>query len=1186
MLKKILLGAVVVYALVGFFLIPYIAKPKVVQALEQNLNAKASIDSIYLNPFSFTLEVDGFALKDPKTEQRLIALDHFGVDIDPFYLLMGKIVIAEVLLKKPYIYAKVDQNKQLNFTTLLKPTPSSKPKEEKKEKSSLPNILLERFVLEDGEVVYDDFSKKTPYHFALDRVGFKLYDITTQGNEAGEIAFYSSIGLGGVLDLRAKLHSVSPLKIDGRLKIEANQLYNQWLYVKDNLNIEVADGKLSLVAPFMYDQANLEKSGVFDLTLLLEKLRLKPKTKYKDILRLAHFQVDAQRINPFTKEVVVKDVVLSGLEVKAKRSKEGKVDWQRYLQTSFESTPSKEDNTTTQPQAKPWDVWVNKVAISKVSGAFDDSAVTPMVRTTLNDFALDVAQFHLNSSKPFSVDTALELDEQFVCQASSSVTQKPFFVEAMLDCKGFDLTHYNPYITQAAQQNLKRYDVDLQNAVVDLNTSLTLAQENNQTNITLSKANVVLHELKVAKRSTKEKLLKLQKLHIKDVALATKTKEITIDGVLLQKLYLYPKRYHNATLNLASVVEPKPAKKTPKKQQEKKSSPYHIALKKFQLQNSGVFFYDKALQKPTKVSLYPINLQANGIDSNKDTFLDYTLAMRLNKQGKIKLQGKVRHTPLLVASKIDLSSLSLRDFSHYVQESTNAIIKDGQINLDAKATYAKRGAKIPDVVIKGDFSLQDLGVATTFSESYIVALSKMDMNDFVLELLPNRAYINTVAIDGLFVDAFIDEKKVLNFSKIAKAQPKQEQPQPAPKEEKKEPFAFQVAKINIKNSNALFADYSLPIRFKTEIHEMQGNIYAVSNEPQEVSYIDLKGVVDKYGSMKLKGSLQSAAPKNYTDIAMAFRNLDLHAMSGYSAQFAGYKIKEGKLFVDLAYKINQGAMHGDNSIMIKNIVLGEEIEDENVTHLPLGLAIALLEDSDGIIDIDMPVEGDVNNPDFKYGKLLVKTFANLIVKAVAAPFKFLGAALGINAEELEFINYEAGSATLLPSEIEKLDKLTKILIKRPKIKVAFTPSYEEHIDAYALKTQLLIKKLLQESQMQSDQKLQNALTIELLEELYTKNHKEEELQQLHQAIEKEYKENEEVIALEYRKALIERVIQEQPLPADALKKLALQRVESIKRYLIEEKGISPSRLGVKEVVSVVAEGQKEVPLKVDIEVAD
>jgi hypothetical protein len=399
---------------------------------------------------------------------------------------------------------------------------------------------------------------------------------------------------------------------------------------------------------------------------------------------------------------------------------------------------------------------------------------------------------------------------------------------------------------------------------------------------------------------------------------------------------------------------------------------------------------------------------------------------------------------------------------------------------------------------------------------------------------------------------------------------------------KEEIFPYRVEKVNLNSGSAKFADFSLPIKFQTNIHDLSGSVLSISSTPGDVSYVDVAGEVDAYGSTKLKGSVDSANPKKFTDLALSFKNLELNAMSGYSASFAGYAIESGKIYLDLGYKIKDSELLGSNSIIIKKIKLGEEIKDENSSSLPLGFVIALLEDSDGVIDIDMPVAGNVDAPDFKYGALVLKTLANLILKAVASPFTFLGSVMGIESEKLEYISFEAGKAEILPPQREKLDQIVTILTKRPKMLLSLGGVYDVKSDMKALQLEKLIALAVKESGAKSKEEQQNAMNIDTLEEIYDDLKDDDKLDEIKDTLEAKYEGDE--FKREYIKALVAENIALQVVSKEELESLAILRTQNIVAYLVKEHKVDVQRVIKGELKAVDEPENSSVRMNLAVEV--
>ena len=264
-------------------------------------------------------------------------------------------------------------------------------------------------------------------------------------------------------------------------------------------------------------------------------------------------------------------------------------------------------------------------------------------------------------------------------------------------------------------------------------------------------------------------------------------------------------------------------------------------------------------------------------------------------------------------------------------------------------------------------------------------------------------------------------------------------------------LALAVGRVNVSGGSADFSDLSLPLPFAAKISELNGQISTISSVSSEPAKIALKGRVDEYGLAEVSGQVRPADPSASTDISVLFRNVDMPRLSPYTTKFAGRKIDAGRLNLDLRYRIENGRLAGENGVRIEKLKLGEKVDHPGAADLPLGLAVALLTGPDGSIVLDMPVTGDVGDPKFSIGGVVMKTFANLITKLVASPFNLLGRLVGMDSEEFDRVEFRPGSAELGPPEQEKLAKLAQALVMRPNLALELRGVSDIEPDSAALR---------------------------------------------------------------------------------------------------------------------------------------
>lgn len=1182
-ISKFILYSLVVYAILGFFVLPYVLKSQVVEIVQKETNAKITLDKVSFNPFIFKLKLSGITLTNLENEH-LFSLKSVFANFELYSLFNSAIHFKNFTLEEPKISLVLYKDKSINLTSILKEKEAT---QEDNTSVELPRIILDKIAIVDGSLSYEDFTQTTKFDFVFDGIGFELLDIDTKENNTSDaqMRFYSLLGDGGFIDLKSEIVTLEPLALKGSLDFQASKLYTQWRYLQDSLNLEVADGKITFYTDYSLNLEDLNATTLSNLRASLDGLRVKPKAKYKDVLNLNSLYVKDATIKPMLQEVHIPEFGLDTLYVKASRDKKGNIDWLEYIKTTESNvTKTVEDVNATaevKEESKPWSVVVDDLAFKKIKIDFNDNAIRPSVTTNLHELNLYMQNVTLSGVEDLKFQVDIKLNKALSCSSSGSLKHKVLDLKSSNKCTGLDLLHYRPYIDKAARDALKVYNVKLVRGTVGVNADVALKKSGEEIYANVKNANLSLNKFALNKRSSAERLLTFSDFKVNGLSVDTKTKEVLIQKTSLNSVSLRTARLKNKKFNFDNLVVPKkvPSKKKSTKKQ-KKSKDYHVHLKHFALNNARAFFKDSALSPSVESKIDRINLNVKGIDSKKNSWLTYSFSSRVNNKGYAKSSGSVRHTPLRQVGKVELKKISLTELTPYVQESAYVNIDDGFLSLKAKTKYAQ-SSKRPDLTLTGSLKVDEFFTSDSRDASSIASIVDLNVRSFTYEMFPNRLYIDEVNLDAFYVNATIDKNKQMNFSKLAK---ENTQPKELKKEEEvtkeKDAFPITVAKVYFSNGSAFFSDFSLPLKFQTHIHTLNGVVYALSTQKGENSVVDITGAVDEYGSTKLKGAINSSNPKLFTDLSFNFKNLELSSMSGYSASFAGYKIDEGKLFLDLGYKIENSNLVGANSIVVKNIKLGDEVEGEN--SLPLGFVIALLEDSEGIIDIDMPVAGNVDEPDFKYGSVIWDALGNLIVKAVTSPFRFLGSMMGMDGDELEYAEFEAGSLVILPPEREKLDNVAKMFIKRPKISLSVAGTYDVDVDKFAMQREKLIDLVVKESGIENKKNHKSAMSISLLEDIYEDSKDDDKLEKIEAELEKKYKDEEFDSA--YLKAVIAECIKIQVVSQKELEDLALYRAYALKDYLVTQKGINATRVKLLDIAKAEEVEDKLVKTKLSVEV--
>jgi len=548
-----------------------------------------------------------------------------------------------------------------------------------------------------------------------------------------------------------------------------------------------------------------------------------------------------------------------------------------------------------------------------------------------------------------------------------------------------------------------------------------------------------------------------QALHIGDMAcenthINLDTHEATISRIALKDGDIRLRRDEAGHINLAEALQSiAPSKQQVREPIVKTAQPsWHYRLDKLELTHLGTVFSDKSVNPQAELALSDINVKATGISDDWTAAVPLTASFKVESGGYFSASGQVIPAAPAAEFKIQLSGLGLSPAQPYLSAATRLKLMSGKLSSSGRVHYSPK-----DALYRGNFLLDNLNLTDAETGDPFLALSALGSRTFTVT--PNKLEMSELSVVGLDTKLTIEKDKTVNLTRIMKSAPADGAPKPAPPEtsatQTTVPFLVNIDQLHFSQGDLDFADHSLALPFATHIHDLHGVVTGISSRPNASSLIELDGQVDDYGMARASGQLEAFNPTHLMDIKVLFRNIEMVRLTPYSATFAGRKITSGRLSLDLEYKIHQRQLEGQNQIIMDKLTLGERVESPDAMSLPLDLAIAILQDSDGHIDLGLPVSGSLDDPQFSYGRIVWKALVNVLTKIATAPLHALGSLFG-GGEKIESVTFEAGEAQLTPPEREKLIKIVGALNNRPGLALALHGVYAEQ-DRLALQEKQL-----------------------------------------------------------------------------------------------------------------------------------
>lgn len=812
----------------------------------------------------------------------------------------------------------------------------------------------------------------------------------------------------------------------------------------------------------------------FNLKLQVSNLRLADPAG-KPLFAFRALTIDLSASSLFRRAFVFDSIHLDGPQATVALLRDGQFNWSRLIEAL------KEPEGEAAPQNSP----LPRMAIQKfiLSGGqldFADERTGYSARITPVELELNDISTLPNDTDRYTISARTTSGARVLWQGRAMLN--PLSITGSLNIENLELARFAPYLKDALLvaapvgmaslstdyriANTDRFDFFLQNLaakVTDLRFNVgsrtgpaisvsTIEAKNGRFDLAgqkLGLGTLTLHESKIdlpRPSGASVQLLQLGALTLDDAQVDMAGQRLTLGHIALSDGQLKAARNAKGRIDVVDALRAASwPTRSAKLGTETAAVPWRFHVDTLQLAGFSASLRDESVTPAADLALNDIGLRVEGISDNLSTPLPVHASLRARDGGSLEAAGRIVPADPSATLHLKLDGLILKPAQPYITSAANLLLLSGRLATEGDATYGKRGARY-----KGGFALSNLRLVETGSKEEFLAWKSLASRD--LDLAPAKLDIGRLDIDRLYTRLIINADKSLNITNILR-QPGLASPAPASapaaaasvsatsdlipaaaatSEKKPSPFRVNIDRIRIRKGEMDYADYSLILPFAARIQKLRGSITGVSSLPGTLGQVELEGQVDDYGIARAIGQIDLFNATDFTDIKVTFGNVEMTRLTPYSSTFAGRKIDSGKLSLNLEYKIKKRQLEGDNQIIMDKLTLGERVESSQAVDLPLDLAIAILEDSEGRVDLGLPVSGSLDDPQFSYGSTVWKAIVALFQKIITSPFRALAALFG-GGEKIENAYFDAGVARLSPPEQEKMIRLAGVLNKRPRL---------------------------------------------------------------------------------------------------------------------------------------------------------
>jgi uncharacterized protein involved in outer membrane biogenesis len=639
------------------------------------------------------------------------------------------------------------------------------------------------------------------------------------------------------------------------------------------------------------------------------------------------------------------------------------------------------------------------------------------------------------------------------------------------------------------------------------------------------------------------------------------------------------------------------------------AKPWTVALEKLELGDHRITITDRGVTPAVELGLADLKASVRAVRTDGKKPWPFDASFRVVQGGRFTARGSVAPDGRAVDATLTVTQLALAPAQPYVAKTAAVVLRAGDVSAAGRLTY-RAGAERAAVTYTGAADIDGVAVVEAANNEPLLSWKSLHAETVRFGLGPDRLEIDEVRLTELDGRLVIFEDKSLNLSRLMKPGTSAPPAVPAPSalpataagREPEPAFPVSVRRVRLDGSAMHFADLSLVLPFATRVHALNGVVAGLGSAADSRAAVKLEGRVDEFGSVQVDGALSAFQPKVFTDLAVIFRNVPMSSLSPYSATFAGRRIEGGTLNLDLEYKIDRSVLVGENKVVLTKLQLGERVESPGAMRLPLDLAIAILSDAEGRIDLALPVRGNVDHPEFSYGHLIWQALVSVITKVATAPFRALGSLFGGDGEKLQAVAFEPGRDVLPPPEREKLKRVGEVLGKRPRLKLTVHGTYDAKLDGEALRAfhvrETLAQRLgvkLKPGEDPGPVALDDVKTQRALEALLTERGGGKAVDEVATAYEQRTGKKPDranpVLALVGRgagdrglyEALYRRLVETAPLAEAELTSLARRRAEATVRALTDASGAAGARAAVGDTEAAARAERAGIPTRLELD---
>lgn len=1053
-------GAVLLWAAVGFLVVPRVVVAKLPPVLSAKLHRPVTLGGAKANPFTLSLTLEGLKIGEKDGTGTFLSFERLFVNVQLASLLHRGAVLAEVVLEAPSVSIARTGDGTYSISDLIEELSKKEP-DEKPARFSVANIRVER-----GTVLFDDRPAGTRHVATELKVGIPFLSNLPVHQEVFTEPFLGAKVNGSAFELKGKAKPFSGTRetvLDVGLSDVDLPFYLGYVPMKGTARL--SSGRLDTKMTLSFRQEpGKDPAVVLSGKGALREIRFSDE-ETETLVALARLDGVLTSADFLRRDVRIATLKADAPKVRVFRDRAGgypiveKLTGKAPAAAAAAATGKAEDE-------RGWRVEIASASVTNGRISIRDEHPRRPFEAVVGDVSVTLSGLSTATGQSATMKASATTDGGEKLELSGVLTLDPQSSEGTVSATGVPLKRYAPYYEDS-------FRFAFGGGTLDLSTKYRWPVGGGAT--ALSDLSLALKDVRARRNGETGDFLRIPSVSMSGGSVDPEKRELRVASIGGTGASLRVVREKDGSIDLTKLTVPAPSAAAGGSGGAGREAAWTTRVASLVLEKSSVRWVDEAATHPVTLDLSPAGLTVEGFSTVPGEKAKVRARVVVNRTGKVAVSGPFGLTPLFAELKTDVGGIDLPAFAGYLPERVQLSLARG--TLSGKGTVSVKENRDGTLALAwaGDADCARLATVDPATSQDFLSWESLHFGGMKATWNPLSFVTERVSATDLFARVELDENGTLNFRKVfglaepppvddataaaaenAGAGPGPAAPAPAAAPADVPPVRIDA--VTLQGGTLHVEDRFVKPSYRAEMKDVGGRISGLSSVEGTRAEVDLRGTLESSAPLEIAGTVNPFSATSFADIRASFRDIDLVPMTPYFVKYAGYTVQKGRLTMNVDYQLDDRKLKAKNSFVVDQFTFGEKVESPTATKMPVKLAVSLLKDPDGVIRLDVPISGSVDDPKFRVGPIVWKIIGNLLLKAVSSPFALLGKAFG-GGQELSFVEFGPGLSTLDAESTKRLDALSTALAKRPALRLEVEGKADAGKDAEGLRVVLFERKV-------------------------------------------------------------------------------------------------------------------------------